>query len=278
MKTMIKRVFLAAICFLLYVSAVQAESVIDGSSIEAYQKSVVAIHKELSGNKQALFNKAAVYYNAMFEWSVEAGQSDPEVKVRIDKILQDLNGQNADALIDTYIIVVETNHNMAKKELEEARKYIENATKMNAAISGFEIMDAKFYFDESGVEPVPMIGLAVFNGTAYTVKHIYLRAKVYSKGRVIPWFEEEFNFGVQGLKKGQTADWELMTDAAAGWNTIPNRADLEISLEIVKLVTSDGRELNAYPLPKQQDEYLKVLSDQIEVFSKELEELKKLAG
>lgn len=279
MKTTIKRILLITVCLLFCVSAAQAQTLINGSSIEAYQTSVTEIHKELSGNKQLLFAKAAGYYNAMFEWSIEAGKSDTEVKTRIADILKNLNGKNADALIDTYIIVVETNHNMAKKELEEAKKYIDNAVKMNEAVNGFEIMDAKFYYSENGADSAPMIGLAVYNGTAYTVKHIYLRAKVFSKGRVIPWFEEEFNFGVQnGLKKGQAADWELMTDASAGWDTIPKRDDLEISLEVVRLTTSDGRELNVYPLQKQQDEYLKVLNDQIEVFRLELEELKKLSG
>lgn len=279
MKTMVKRIFLITVYLLFYVSAVQAQSVLNGSSIEAYQKSVVEIHNELSGNKQALFAKAADYYNAMFKWSVEAGKNDPEIKTRINDILKNLSGKNADALIDTYIIVVETNHNMAKQELLEAKKYITNASKMNEAISGFEIIDAKFYYNDGAAGSVPMIGLAVYNGTAHTVKHIYLRAKVYSKDRLIPWFEEEFNFGVQGgLNKGQMADWELLTDAAAGWDAIPKRDDLEILLEVVKLTTSNGRELNAYPLPKQQDEYLKVLNDQIEVFSQELKELKNLSS
>lgn len=279
MKAIIKHALLAAFVLCFCVSAVQAQNVINGNSFDDYRQSVIAIHKELSGNKQTLFAKAADYYNAMFDWSVEAGKNDPEVKTRIGDIMRELNGKDADALIDTYVIVVETNYNMAKTELEEAKKYIENANKMNEAIKGFEIMDAQFYYDESSGKPVPMIGLAVHNGTAYVIKHLYLKAKVHSKGRVIPWFEEEFNFGIQGgLKKGATADWELMTDAAAGWDKIPKRDDLEITLEVVKLITADGRELNAYPLPKQQDEYLKVLNDQIEVFRKELEELRKLAG
>lgn len=279
MKVIVKHALLIVFVLCLGAATVQAQTVINGNSIKDYQQSVLAIHKELSGNKQTLFAKAADYYNAMFEWSIEAGKNDPEVKARINDIMRELNGKDADALIDTYIIVVETNYNMAQTELEEAKKYIESANKMNEAIKGFEIMDAQFYYDESNGVAVPMIGLAVHNGTAYAIKHLYLNAKVHSKGRVIPWFEEEFNFGIQGgLKKGATADWELMTDVAAGWDKIPKRDDLEITLEVVKLITTDGRELNAHPLPKQQDEYLKVLGDQIEVFRKELEELRKLAS
>lgn len=279
MKMNKKHVFFILVCLLLWVSGVNAQSVIDGATFDSYKLSARTIYEELSGNKQQLFSKAARYYEAMFEWGAEEGVQNPDIMERTDKIRQALSGKTADALIDSYIMVVEENYAMAKTELDEAQKYIANAKKMNEAVNGFEIMDSKFYYDESQENAVPMIGLSVHNGTTSTITYLYLRAKVYSPGRVIPWFEDEFNFGVaEGVKPNDTADWELVTDVANGWDSIPKRDDLAISIEVVKLITAKGQELNVYPLPDNHEAYIKMLNDQIKVFSDELAELKKLVN
>lgn len=279
MKTGIKNSILVFVCLLLLAAPATAQSLIDGSSFEAYKLSARQIYNELGGNKQKLFGKAAKYYEAMFEWGVEEGAKDPEVKARTEEIMRTLSNKNADALIDSYIMVVETNYNMTRTELDEAQKYIANAAKMNEEVSGFEILDTKFYYDENNGVTTPMIGLSVFNGAPYVVSHIYLKARVFSEGRVIPWFEEEFNFGVpNGVKINEIADWELMTDASAGWDAIPRRDDLEIKLEVVKLVSDKGREYKAHPLPGNHAAYIKMLNDQIAIYSEELAELKKLSN
>lgn len=276
MKRITRYVILAVICLLLWAPRGMAAETIDATSFETYQKSLLDIYNSLEGNKKKLLFKAAGYYEALFKWGFEAGVEDPQIMQRTQEIMQSFSGKTADDLINTYVLVVQQNHDMASAELEQAKKLIEDAKIMNAAIKAFEILDAQFYYQNSGGKDLPMIGLAVYNDSPYVIAHIYLRARVWSPGRV--WFDDEFNFSVpDGVPKGEMAEWELLTDPAADWDTIPKRDDLSIALEVVKLVTVDGLEIVAYELPPEQDEYLDVLTQQIEVFRKELAELQALA-
>lgn len=278
MRRITKCVILALMCLLLWVPRGMAADMIDASSFESYQKTLLEIYNSLEGNKKKLLFKAAGYYEALFKWGFDAGKEDQEIMQRTQDIMQSFSGKNADDLIDTYIMVVQSNYDMASAELEQARKLIEDANTMNAVIKAFEILDAQFYYQKTNGKDLPMIGLAVYNDTPYIITHIYLRAKVSSPGRVLPWFDEEFNFPVpDGVPKGEMAEWELMTDPAAGWDAIPKRDDLSISLKVVKLVADGGQEITAYELPAEQNEYLDVLRQQIEVFRKELTELQALA-
>lgn len=268
-------------CFVLGLNAAAwaaAERKIDSTSYEAYQEAIVAIYNSLEGNEQVLFGKAAAYYRSLFEWGFQAGKDDPEILNRTNEILKSFNGKSSDDLIDTYIVVVQRNLEMAEAERTEAAKLVENANRMNAELDKFEITAAYFYFDEFDGNKVPMIYLLVKNNSPHTINHLYFNAKVLSKGRIIPWFEEEFNFGISGgVKPGEVCEWDLMTDAAAGWDTIPKRDDLEIKLDLVKFTTKSGQTIEGYALPKEQDDYFKLLNEQIEVFKSELAELKALS-
>lgn len=255
-----------------------ADRKIDSTSYDTYQESIVAIYNSLAGNEQILFGKAAAYYRSLFDWGFQAGKDDPEILNRTNEILKSFNGKTSDDLIDTYIVVVQRNLEMAEAERTEAAKLVENAGRMNAELNKFEITAVYFYFDEFDGNEVPMIYLLVKNNSPHTVSHLYFNAKVSSKGRIIPWFEEEFNFGVPGgVKPDEVGEWDLMTDAAAGWDAIPKRDDLEIKLDLVKFTTTAGKTIEGYALPKEQDDYFKLLNDQIGVFKSELEELKSLS-
>lgn len=248
---------------------------IDGSSEEAFKKSLEAMSKSLTEDEQkALANGIMVVAfdgTNIFQMGAAPdlvaqrvrttlnGKTFAEIMVKVKETEQARAAAEAAEKAEQ-----EKREAAAKAERErqeaaakaERKKEIENelaeltAEKAKAAadaeaLKKFAVQRSRFYFTDGGFRQEGIIELTVNNGLSVPVSRAYFKAKLTSPGRSIPWVEADFNYTIPGgLEPKEAATWKLSPNMFSEWAKAPkDRADLVLVAELVRLNGADGKPL-----------------------------------
>jgi len=237
---------------------------IDGSSDEAFKKSLESMGKSLSEDERKELTEGimALALDGMNIFQMGAAPGLAEQSMR-----EKLNGKSfADIQAAIAVMKAERAAEQLKRDKEAAEAKAKAAAKKKlqietevaeleaekakaeadaVALSKFEVSRSRFYFSESGYRQSPTIELSVKNGLPVAVSRVYFKAVLSSPGRSIPWVDDTFNHSISGgLEPSEEATWKLSPNMFSEWGKAPkDRQDMVLTVELTKVDGPDGKAL-----------------------------------
>lgn len=133
-------------------------------------------------------------------------------------------------------------------ELAELEALAAQVQADQAAVAGFEVMQARYAFepDPRTGNAQPVVHLALANGSQLTVVQLSVHASFIRAGEPGPWHAQEFHMPlVGGLTPGSGTAVRMIPAADSDWALKAPPAEVEVIARVlpVALETSDGRRL-----------------------------------
>lgn len=246
---------LAAIASLLIGCTQPLDTRIDGSSKEAYEKSLKAIKAKLSQEETKKLEEAlqVVAVPAMLQpgegglVGMLAALKDPEKT--FEKMLAEVNGKTPRELIAQADAKIKER---AKEELKsvvseiaELEKRKAGAEKAKELLSKITTTDPRYYWS-SGFLPAPVIDFNLTNNSGVALSRVYFHGVVSTPGRSIAWIDKDFNYELPGgLENGETKHLRLSPNMFSGWGEreTQGRKDLVLTITVVNAAGADKKKL-----------------------------------
>lgn len=217
---------------------------IDGSSQEAYEKSLKAIKAKLSPEETTKLDEAlqvVVFSEVMPKEGgligMMAALKDTD-KLQ-SKMLETVSGKTPRELIAQADVKIKER---AKAELQsvvseitELERRKAGAEKSKGLLSKITVADPKFYWS-GGYYPEPVLDFKVTNNTGIPLSRLHFHGVVSTPGRTIPWVSEDFNNTVSGgVEPGETKHLRLAPNRYSKWGTADTggRKDLVFTVTVV---------------------------------------------
>lgn len=226
------------------------EPKLDGTSEEAFKKSVANVAQSLSEDKRQQFGtdlKVVTLANVDMA-SVLAGKANTDDVSTA--IFSHLNGKTAEQVsTEAARILAERQSREDAQAMAEIKELIlkrDEAETAKADLAKFSVSKSRFYFykGEYDYRAQPRIELSVTNGTSIAVSRAYFKGTLASPGRSIPWLVEDFNYEISGgLEPGETQSWTLEPNSFGKWGKVDAPKDAVFTVEVVRIDGPDGKAL-----------------------------------
>ncbi len=234
---------------------------IDGSSEEAFKKSLEAMSKSLNEDQRKELTEGimALGLDGVNIFQIGAAPGVMEQRMR-----DNLNGKTF-AEIQTAVATrkKEREEEAARQERQRAEERAKAAAKKKAQIESeiteleieksksvqaaatlekFQVLRSRFYYSESSYRSSPTIELTVKNGLPSSASRVYFEAVLSSPGRSVPWVNDTFNYSIPGgLEPGEEATWKLAPNMFGEWSKAPkDRQDMVLTVKLTKVDGADG--------------------------------------
>ena len=255
------------------------QTTVDGSSEEAFKKSISKMKEGLSDDQREKLSASLVTI-LMKDMTLEAVMSGAQDADSVkEDVRHSLDGKSRDEIVAWATDIEkrkeqrhkEREAERLKDEIEDAKKAVEElqALKVQAesakeALRAFEVDGAKFYKKKQRFgRDQPVIELSVKNGTGKAVARAYFHGVVKSPGREVPWHEDDFNYQIAGgLETGETARWAREPNMFSDWGRAEVAPDAIFHVEVVRLDGADGKALfdTTEWGPRQEDRLAKLVA------------------
>jgi hypothetical protein len=218
---------------------------VDGSSEDAYKKSIAAVRESLDEGERKQFDEALqllmmsrIDFSAMMSGAVTA-------ETMASDMMLAMNGKTAQELI------AEANRLKAEREAKERQQAITEIAELaakrltahaaKAELAKFEVVRSRFYRQRGFIGEEPAIELTVRNGTNVSVSRAYFEGTVASSGRAVPWIKEQFNYQISGgVEPGETVSWNLAPNRFSKWGEVDVPSDAVFTVVTTRLDGPDG--------------------------------------
>lgn len=221
------------------------DPVIDGSSPEAYRKSLTEVRESLPEAERAAFEEA---FSTVLMKDGAFALLDSSVDGMQAKAAERVGGKTAKQIIDEAAAIVAERQakerEQALAEIVELRAKRDRGLEAAEKLKAFKVERSRLVFrDQMFGRPQPVIELVVVNGTGSAVSRAYFRGTVASPGRAVPWIREVFNYQIPGgLEPNERAEWNLQPNMFSDWaREIPD--DAVMTVEVTRLDGADEKAL-----------------------------------
>lgn len=226
------------------------EPKIDGSSDEAFKKSISKISESLSESERSKFTTDVMYLamqGVNFK-DVMSGRIKPE-NISAD-MLASLGGKSAK---EVSVEADRVRAERAERERQQALSEIQELEKKKAEsdlaaeqLKKFEVLKSRFYKREEkySYRAKPIIEVSVKNGTGKAVSRAYFKGTISSPGRSVPWLVESFNYEISGgVEPDETQSWSLAPNQFSEWGDVDPPKDAMFTVEVIRLDGADKEPL-----------------------------------
>jgi hypothetical protein len=220
---------------------------VNTSSPDAYSKSIEAMIKGLSADKQAELKDSliAITFNTPEPetgiWS-QAEATAPVFLGAKDKI----NGLTADQIIKLgYQTRIKLLDQKIADDAASAQRYQAARAKVADVFQGVKIDNAQYRVEKGAIDiDRPQIMLHITNGSKRPLKTIYVNGILTSPGRAVPWISSDFNYEFPGgLEPGESQSLILEPNMFGDWkpqDSFARRTDLHLDLTLINAAGADG--------------------------------------
>lgn len=252
---------------------------IDGSSQEAYEKSLKTIKAKLTSEETIRFEEAlqvVVFSEVMPKegglLGMMAALKDTE-KLQA-KVLETVNGKTPRELIALADAKIKERAQAELKsvtsEIAELERRKAGAEKSKELLSKIVVADPKFYWagDYFGK---PIVDFKVTNSTGMPLSRLFFHGVVSTPGRAIPWIDEDFNYEVPGgLEPGESKHLHLAPNRFSKWGTAETegRKDLVLTVTVTNAEDANKKEIADEFGKKDDDRLQKLLVMKVELEQK----------
>jgi hypothetical protein len=223
---------------------------VNTSSPDAYGKSIEAMVKDLSADKQAELKDSliAITFNTAEPETGIWSQAEPTAPVFLgakDKI----NGLTADQIIKLgYETRIKLLDQKIADDAASAQRYQAARAKVADVFQGVKIDNAQYRVDKGALDiERPQIMLHITNGSKRPIKTIDVRGVLTSPGRAVPWVSSAFNYEFPGgLEPGESQSLTLEPNMFDDWkaqDSFSHRTDLHLDLTLINAAGADGTKL-----------------------------------
>jgi len=220
---------------------------VNTSSPDAYSKSIEAMVKDMSADKQAALKDSliAITFNTPEPETGIWSQAEPTAPVFLgakDKI----NGLTADQIIKLgYQTRIKLLDQKIADDAASAQRYQAARAKVADVFQGVKIDNAQYRVDKGAIDiDRPQIMLHITNGSKRPIKTIYVKGILTSPGRAVPWISSDFNYEFPGgLEPGESQSLTLEPNMFGDWkpqDSFAHRADLHLDLTLINAAGADG--------------------------------------
>jgi hypothetical protein len=220
---------------------------VNTSSPDAYSKSIEAMIKDMSGDKQAELKDSLIaitFDTAEPETSIWS-QAEPTAPVFLgakDKI----NGLTADQIIKLgYQTRIKLLDQKIADDAASAQRYQAARAKVADVFQGVKIDNAQYRIEKGAIDiDRPQIMLRITNGSKRPIKTVYVKGILTSTGRAVPWISSDFNYEFPGgLEPGESQSLTLEPNMFGDWkpqDSFSRRTDLHLDLTLINAAGGDG--------------------------------------
>jgi hypothetical protein len=265
---------------------------IDGSSKEAFKKSLEAMSKSLNEDQRKELSEAVMtlgFADGMNGFRLGAAHDVMEQRIR-DNVHGKTFSEIQTAVATLKKQRAEEREKKEKQRAEERAKYaakkkaqIESeiteleaekakAVEAAATLEKFQVLRSRFYFSDSGFGAVPVVEITVKNGLPGAVAKVYFAAVLSSPGRSVPWVNESFNYSITGgLESGEEATWKLAPNRFGEWGQAPkNRQDMVLTVKAIKVDAANGETMFDSVFSESKQARLKNLKESLAMKANEV--------
>jgi hypothetical protein len=237
---------------------------IDGSTPDAYQKSLSAIKSRMSPEDAKRFEDSLVVVGMSAMIPKEGGllgmfaaMGNPEQLQR--KAMEAVNGKTPREIIQA---ADAQKRERAEGELRSVTEELATLEKRKAEADASRPFLAKivvgaprYYWRTGSYMDQPMISMRVTNNTDKALSRIYYHGTVTTPGRTIPWIDDDFNNEIRGgLEPGESKDLDLAPNMFSNWGPkeTKERTDLVLTVRVINAEGVDHSKIA--PEFEKQDE------------------------
>lgn len=223
---------------------------IDGSSEEAFKKSISKVAESLPEEKRKQFSADVMLlaFQNMDLGKVMSGKQNPEDIS--GSMISSLGGKTAGEVSAEAARVREARAAREKQQaLSEIAELMDKKSKSELAkveLEKFEVLKSRFHkrkVDYSFMDG-SVIELSVKNGTDKAVARAFFKGTISSPGRSVPWLVEDFNHSIAGgMEPGESQSWSLAPNSFDSWGSVNPPKDAVFTVEVVRLNGADGKPL-----------------------------------
>ncbi|AZC51764.1 putative lipoprotein [Pseudomonas chlororaphis subsp. piscium] len=235
---------------LVFVLAGCGEKKLDGSSEEAFKKSIADATSALPEGQRDQFKQdlTLISMSRIDLGGMMSGKQSPQSV--IDSTRQELDGKTVVQVMERATAIrLELEVREKQQALAEIQELIGKKAKAEEAkkeLQAFTVSKSRFYLMDEKYSSYkkPVIELSVKNGTTQPISRAYFKATIASPGRAIPWFTETFNYEIPGgLEPNEAADWTLAPNQFGKWGKVDAPADAVFTVEVYRLDGADQKAL-----------------------------------
>ena len=220
---------------------------VNTSSPDAYSKSIEAMVKDMSADKQAALKDSliAITFNTPEPETGIWSQAEPTAPVFLgakDKI----NGLTADQIIKLgYQTRIKLLDQKIADDAASAQRYQAARAKVADVFQGVKIDNAQYRVEKGAIDiDRPQIMLHITNGSKRPIRTIYVKGILTSPGRAVPWISSDFNYEFPGgLEPGESQSLTLEPNMFGDWkpqDSFAHRTDLHLDLTLINAAGADG--------------------------------------
>lgn len=226
------------------------EPKIDGSSEEAFKKSLSKVAESLPAEKREQFSADVMLlaFQNMDLGKVISGKQKPDDIS--EGMLTTLGGKTAGEVSAEAARVREARAEREKQQaLSEISELTEKKNKSALAevkLKKFEVLKSRFYKRKGEYSFLndSVVEISVKNGTDKAVARAFFKGTISSPGRSVPWLVEDFNYSIAGgIEPGESQSWSLSPNSLGAWERVNPPKDAVFTVEVVRLNGADGKPL-----------------------------------
>lgn len=158
----------------------------------------------------------------------------------------------------------------------EAEANLRTQTEQKTLLDNIEITKPRFSYETSGYMEKPTIAFAIANKGRVPIKRIFIRGKVQTLGRAIPWVEDDFNYSFPGgLEPGEKKELSLAPNMFGEWGKVPKEAakGAVLSLNLIAVEDASGKRIGDDDSNKNLALRKKALEDGIKTLGLKISDL-----
>ena len=226
------------------------EPKIDGSSDDAFKKSISKISQSLPESEKNKFTSDVMYLamQGIDFKDVMNGRIKPaDIST---EMLASLGGKSAKEVSAEADRVraerAERERQQALSEIQDLERKKAESDSAAEQLKKFEVLKSRFYkrTEEYSYRAKPIIEVSIKNGTGQAVSRAYFKGTIASPGRSVPWLVETFNYEISGgVEPGEAQSWSLAPNQFGEWGDVDPPKDAMFTVEVVRLDGADKEAL-----------------------------------
>ena len=160
---------------------------LDGSSEDAYERSLINVKNTLSNSAQAEFDNALEVIalgdvTDIVEMNASSQNAESRLRSAVDGLTANEVIAAADAILRNRLEAQREQIILEIEDLEAAKAEAESA---NTTTGDFVVEESRFYFDEVRHQTIPVIEVIVTNGTDFDISSHSCPKQYFSDGVII---------------------------------------------------------------------------------------------
>lgn len=226
------------------------EPKIDGSSEEAFKKSIDKISQSLPVAERSKFTSDIMFLamQGVDFKDVMSGRTNAEdIATEMRTSLGGKGAKEVSAEADRVRAErAERERQQALSEILDLEKKKAESDKAAEQLKKFEVLKSRFYkrTEEYSYREKPIIEVSIKNGTGQAVSRAYFKGTIASPGRSVPWLVESFNYEISGgVEPGEAQSWSLAPNQFSKWGDVDPPKDAMFTVEVVRLDGADNEPL-----------------------------------